>query len=130
MPRAEIIDRTSVEILLDNSGADVRRAGYRRGVAELLADGPHHRCDSSFRLGLRLWRAVLRKCDRGEQRAAPRAKILGSEFLAEVLTDVFVEVRAGQVAIHAVAFVAKELPPAGQIAQCLQRTGQLGVDDR
>ena len=73
---------------------------------------------------------VFRECDRGDQRAAPGAEILGREFVAHVLFDVVVEARAREVAKRSVNVVAKELPAARKREQLLHRVGKLCVDDR
>src|SRR3954465_1152511 len=101
MPRAEIVDRSAVEILLHHGGADVRRPGNRRRISKLLANGSHHRRDLPFGLGLGLGRAALRERDRGQQRPAPRPEILCREFLAHVLADVRVQPPPRQ-AVHPV----------------------------
>src|SRR5918994_5354254 len=76
MPRTKVIDRSSVEILLDHGWAHVRVARDRRRVSEPLADHPHHVCDHLLRLGVGLGRAVLCERDRSRERAAPRAEVL------------------------------------------------------
>jgi hypothetical protein len=54
----KVINRSSVEILLDDSRADMRRARNCGRIPEALADAPHHRRDHAFRLGFRLGDAV------------------------------------------------------------------------
>src|SRR5687767_13580335 len=91
MPRTKVIDRSPVEILLDDGRAHVRAARYRRSVSQPLSDRAHDVCDRLLRLGVALADAVLGERDCGRQRAAPGAKILRGELVAHVLTDVVVE---------------------------------------
>src|SRR5438105_6691944 len=131
MARPEILDRTSVEVLLDDSRADVRGARDRGRVSEPLGHPSH---DARHRLLLRRHAvrrpAELRERDRRLERPAPGPEILRREFLAHVTLDVLVELPARQVAKLAVELVAKELPPAGNTEQLRDPGGDLGVDDR
>src|SRR6266516_7208709 len=108
MPRPKIVDRSSVEILLDDGRADVRRARYGRRISEPLAHGAHRRGDDGCGLRLRLDYAVLGERDRGEQRPAPRAEILGGELLTDVALDVLVHAPAGEGAQLALVAIAEE----------------------
>src|SRR5437899_3136127 len=130
MPRPKIVDRSSVEILLDDGRADVRPARYGRRISEPLAHGAHRRCDDACGLRLRLGNAVLGERDRGEQRPAPRAEILGGEVLANVALDVLVQAPAGEGAQLAVAVAIAEEPAATLFGQKLShRVGELRVDE-
>src|SRR3712207_1241915 len=97
MPRSKVVDRPPVEVLLDNGRADVRRARDGRSVAQALAYVAHHGRDGALRFGLGSRDSPLRERDRGGQSSAPRAEILGREFLAEELANVLVQARAVEV---------------------------------
>src|SRR3954464_9168015 len=129
MPWPKIVDRSPVEILLDDRRADVRRARYGRRVSEPLADRPHHRRDRALLLGHRLGFSPLRELDRGHQRPAPGAEVLGSELLAEVIVDVLVQAPRAEVDELTVMLVAEEAAPAGHGEQLLDRARELGVDE-
>src|SRR3954470_3388921 len=108
MARAEIVDRSPVEILLDHRRADVRGARNRGGVAELLADLPPHR---GYRLplrGRRLRQPALGERDGGDQRPAPRAEVLRAELVAHVPPDVVVELARVEWVDLAIALVPKD----------------------
>ena len=84
-----------------------------------------------FGLGFRLRETVLGERDRGDQRAAPGAEILGGEFVAHVLFDVVVQLRAGEIAERPVRkLVAEEAPPTRQLEQLAHRICEVLVDDR
>src|SRR5687768_15245898 len=91
MPRTKVIDRSAVEILLDDSRAHIRVARYSRSVSEPLSDRAHDVCDRLLRLGVALADAALGKRDCGRERAAPGAKVLRGELVAHVLADVAVQ---------------------------------------
>src|ERR671931_191785 len=90
MRGAKALDRASREILFDNSGTDIGRAGYRSGISEPLPDEPHH------------------GCDRSEERPSPSAEILRRELGTQMFLDVLVQLRRGEVGDVAVPLVAKE----------------------
>src|SRR3954451_21319847 len=113
MPRPEIVDRPSVEILLDDGWADVRRSGDRRRVSEPLRDMAHHCRNSPLCLGGILRRTVLRELDRGEQRAAPRSEVLCRVVLAQVGLHIGVEFSLVEVSARAVAGLVLEQPRTG-----------------
>src|SRR3989442_11815511 len=108
MLRPKIVDRSSVEILLDDGRADVRPARYGRRISESLAHGAHRRCDDACGLRLRLGNAVLGERDRGQQRSAPRAEILGCELFADVALDVLVQAPSGEGAQPALVIAIAE----------------------
>src|SRR5918999_3261268 len=110
MTWTKVSDCSSVEILLDNGWAHVRRASDSRCVAELLPYRPHHRSDRPLGLGLGLGGSVLGEDDRSAQRAAPRPEVLRSEFLAHVLLDVFVQFPAREIEDLVVVPIAKKSP--------------------
>ena len=85
LPRAEILDRSPVQVLLDDSRADI--GGARRRPACFRASprpSASPRAMRLLRLGLALGRLLLGELDRGSQRAAPRPEVLGREFLAQM----------------------------------------------
>src|SRR5207237_10166424 len=127
MARPEILDRTSVEVLLDDSRADVRGARDRGRVAEPLGH-PSHAARHRLLLRRHAVRrpAELRERDRRLERPAPGPEILRREFLAHLALDVLVELPARQVAKLAVELVAKELPPAGNTEQLRDPGGDPG----
>src|ERR671937_2145479 len=98
MPGPEILDRSPAERLVDHGGADVGATRDRRRISEFLADVTHHRRNSPLRLTICLGRSVLGQCNRGEERPAPRAEVLGGELLAEVLANVVVQPRTREIA--------------------------------
>src|SRR5215211_3064918 len=102
MARAEILERTTFEILLYHRRADVRGAAHRRRVTQLLADRAHDRREHALLLGYRLGRTALGKRDGGEQRATPGAEILRGEVVAEIRPDVVVQTAGSEVAHVAV----------------------------
>src|SRR5262249_9655991 len=130
MPRAEILDRSAVEIRIDHRGTDLRASRNGRGIPELPADAPHHRRYHLLRFALALRRTVLGKCDRREQRPAPRPEILRRELLAEVFAHVVVQARTGRVARAVVPDVSKESPAARKREQLVDLAGELVVDER
>src|SRR6185437_8570016 len=77
MPRAKIIDRSPVEVLLDNGRRHVRLARHCRRISEPLGDAPHDRGHRpllfAFRLRKSLFAYALGEVDRREERAAPGA---------------------------------------------------------
>lgn len=101
MPRAEIVDRSSVQVLLHNRGRDVRAARDGGRISKLFRDEPHHRCDGSLLLADRFRKTLafdsFREVDRAEQRAAPRPEVLRGELIAEIDLDVVVEPLAREV---------------------------------
>src|SRR5262249_14771447 len=127
---AEILDGSAVEIRIDHRGTDVRAARNGRGIPELPADAPHHRRYHLLRFALALRRTVLGKCDRREQRPAPRPEILRRELLAEVFAHVVVQARTGRVARAVVPDVSKESPAARKREQLVDLAGELVVDER
>src|SRR5436305_2438768 len=106
----KIVDRSAVQILFDDRGADVRGAGNGRCIPQALAHAAHDCGHDTLLLCHRLDDAALGKGDRGFERAAPGAEILRGEFVAHVSLDVLVELPAGQVADSALALVAEEAP--------------------
>src|SRR4051812_1642347 len=130
MARSEIVDRTSVEILVDDGGADVRRTRDRRGIPELLPHAAHDGGDDSLLFRRGLDRAALGKGNRRGERSAPRAEVLRRELVAEVGADVVVQAPTRQVVSRALFFVAEQRPAAGEREQLLHRVRDLRVDER
>src|SRR3954452_8215988 len=130
MPRAEILDRSPVEILLDHRRAHIGAAGNSGRIAELVSDATHHRRNHTLGLTLRFRRPTLGKGNRGDQRPAPGAEVLRRELVAEVFTDVVVEAGPGEAADTALALVPAQPPSSGECEQLLDRLGQLLVDQR
>src|SRR3954451_6836324 len=108
MSGPEILDRSAVEVLLDDCGTDVARARDRRRIPEAFADRPHDGGNTSFRLGVGLGKSALGKADRRREGAAPRPEILRRELLAHVDADVVVQPLAGEVVQVALPLVAEE----------------------
>src|SRR6187551_3195360 len=119
MSRPEILNRSPVEILLDDRWADVRGPCHGRGVSKPLADAPHYVCHNALGLGVRLGDSVLRQRDRGGQSPAPRPEVLGGELLAHVLADVIVEDCTRERAGLSIRAVAEESRTAGPREQLL-----------
>src|SRR3954471_22508809 len=115
----KILERSAVEVLLDDGRADVGRARNGRGVSEPLSYQPHHTRDDLLRLGLGFRDPVLGERDRRREGPAPRPKVLRGELLAHVLTDVAVEHRTREVARVAVGAVPEEPRGAGLHEQVL-----------
>src|SRR5215467_148643 len=128
MAGPEIVDRSSVQILIDYGGAYVGRTRNRRCIAEPLADGAHHRSDGAFCLSIRFGRPTLGQRDRCDQGPSPGPEILGREFLAHVLGDVLVEAPSAQV-VDLVVQAVQEEAPATRVEQLAHRSGELRVDD-
>src|SRR5215831_3474219 len=88
MPRAKIVDRSPVAVLLDNRRRDVRLACDGRSISEPFRNTPHDRTDRSLLLGFRLRKSVpgsaLCEVDGSQKGAAPGAKVLGAELLAQI----------------------------------------------
>jgi hypothetical protein len=101
MAGPEIVDRSSLEVLLDNRRRDIRLSRHGRRISELLRDTLHDRRDRSLLLPFRLRKSLpvhtFRKVDRGEERAAPRPGVLGAEFLPELDLHVVVQPFAREV---------------------------------
>src|SRR5439155_24630958 len=108
MARAIVIDRSAVEILVDDGGTDVRRARNRRRISELLADATHHGGAGALLLRGGRDRSTLGERDRRGQRPSPRAEILGGELLAEVEPHIVVEPLAREVAEPGIVDVTQE----------------------
>src|SRR5437870_11400156 len=129
MAGTEIVDRSSVEILLDHGRTDVRRTRHRRRISQPLADEPHHRRDAAPRLRRILGQPVLGERDRGDERTAPGAEVLGGELVSEVRADVLVQLAAVEIAELTLELVPEEAR-AGQLQELAHRVGELLVDDR
>src|SRR5690349_24029365 len=99
MARPEILDRSPVEILLDDRRAHVGRTCDRGCVSELLGDTPHHGGNSPLCLGRIVRRLVRRELRRGEQGAAPGPEVLGGVAVAEVSLHVVVQLPLAEIAI-------------------------------
>ena len=127
---AKVIERAPFAELLDHGRAHVRRAGDGWGVAELVAHPAHRRRDRPRRVGLRRRRAVLGERDRRRQAPAPRPEVLRREPAAEVLGEVLVQERRGQVAEAALVLEPEQTRAAREAEQLLDRVGELGVDER
>src|SRR5688500_11364649 len=119
MPRTEIVDRSPVEILLDDRRADVGGARDGRRIAEALAHLPHYSRDHPLRLRLALGDSVLGEADRGGERAAPGAEVLRRDLLAHVVADVLVQDGAGERAEVAVPAIPEQPRSARQGEQLL-----------
>src|SRR5262245_41917042 len=128
MARAEIVNGSAVEILLDDRRAHIGRARDRRRVPEALADLAHHHRHGSFLLGRTLCRLCLGKLDRGDERAAPGAEILGRELLPHVLLDVLVQRARAEVEELAVSAIPEQPAATLQGEQLLHRGCELGID--
>src|SRR5690349_6696395 len=115
----EILDRSAVEVLLDHGWTDVARTCDGRCIPQAFPDASHDGRHPAFRLGLGLGDAALGEPDRGSERAAPRAEVLGRELLAHVDADVVVQVFAGEVVEVALPLVAEEPPAGGEIEELL-----------
>src|SRR5919202_4967986 len=126
MTRPEILDRSSVEVLVDYRGTDVARARDRGRIPESFSDDAHDGSDRSLRLGRRLGDAAFREGDRCRQSPTPGAEVLGGEVVAEVIPDVVVQPRAREVVEASLPLVAEEPPAAAKHQQLLQRVGELG----
>src|SRR4051794_21928533 len=129
MSRPEILDGSPVAILVDDRGADVRRARDGRRIAEPLADAAHDGGDLTLRLGFAPWRLVLRERDRRKHRPAPGTEVLRRELVAEMLPDVLVQLATVEVDPSAVDLVAEEAR-AGRRHQLADRGGEFAVDNR
>src|SRR5215210_4222650 len=129
MPRAEILDRSPVEILLHDRGAYVRGARHRRRIAEPLADNAHDGCDRSLLLGRGLCVLALRERDRRDERPAPGAEVLRRELLAHVLADVLVQAARAEIHELVVVAVAEEALSSGRNEELLHRRRELRVDE-
>src|SRR5919108_2901765 len=129
MSSSKIVDRSAVEILLDHGRADVRRPCYCRGIAEPLAHGAHRRGDHALGLCFGLGDSVLRKRDRGEQRAAPGAEILGRELVADMPLDVLVQAAPAERAQAVAVSIAKEASAALRGQELAHRIRKLRVDE-
>src|SRR3954469_2292112 len=130
MTRAEILDRSPVEILLDHRRAYVRRTRDRGRIGELVGHLAHHRGDLPLRVrrGGRL--AALRQLDRGGQRPAPGAEVLRGELRAEVPADVRVQLALVEVAAASLFELVLKKPRPGEGEQILHRSCELCIDDR
>ena len=132
MPRAKVVDRAPVEILLDDGGADVRRARNGRRVSEALADD----CASPPPRG-----ALPPSRSPGRSRSARATAAISvppqvrKSFAVNsspmCLADVLVQLAVAQVAVAAVRkLVAEEPATALERPEGLHRLGELGVHDR
>src|SRR5919201_2094117 len=130
MTGTEIVDRSAVEILIDHRRTDVRRTGNCRRISELLADAAHDGGNRALLFAGRLHRTALGERNRGGQRPAPRAEILGGELLAEKDAHVIVESLARQVAESGVVEITEEPTPSAEIEQLGDRPRELRVDER
>src|SRR6266496_6377008 len=117
MAGAKILDRSTVQILVDDGRADVRAARDGRCIAELASDPPHDGGDHAFRLAVRFGRSVLGKHDRRNQRATPGPKILRGELATEIVANVLVELCAREIADASIRLVAEEARAARQLEQ-------------
>src|SRR6266571_5346034 len=125
----EIVDRSSVEILLDDRRADVRGTRYGRRISQPLADEPHHRRDAAPRLRRILGQIVLGERDRGDDRTAPGAEVLSGELVSAIGADVLVQLASVEIAELALELVPEDARPR-QLQQLAHRVGELLVDDR
>src|SRR5262249_55537776 len=99
----EIVDRSPVEILLDDGRADVGRARNGRRIAEPFADLAHHGGDRPLLRRLALRRRRLGELDRPDERAPPGTEVLRRELVAHMLPDVLVQLARAEVVGLAVA---------------------------
>src|SRR5689334_3892961 len=114
----EMLERASVEVLVDDRRADVGGPRDGRGVAELLADGAHDCGQRSLGLRLGFGRAMLRERNRREQCPAPRAEVLGAELAVHERPDVFVQPPRREVdELSVVIAVPKEPAAAGELPE-------------
>src|SRR4029450_13782842 len=130
MTRSKVVDRSTVEILLDHSRAHVRRSRYSRCVSKFFSHRTHRCGDDSFGFRFRLRNPVLRKRDRCSEGPAPGAEVLRREFLPHVLVYVFVQLSSIEVEALAVGDVAKEPSAARKLQQRPDRSRELLVHDR
>src|SRR5437763_13440915 len=88
MSRTKIVDRSPVQVLLDNRRRDVRLASDRGSISESLRNPPHDRGDRplllTFRLRKSLLGGTLRQVDRSEKRPSPGAEVFRAELLPEI----------------------------------------------
>ena len=109
MARAEIVDRSSIEVLLDDCWRDIRIPSDGRCISELLRDAVHDGSDRSLllRFGRRdsLLGRGFREVDRRKEGATPGPEVLGGELLPEVDLYVVVQALARE--------VAEGRPPSG-----------------
>src|SRR3954471_11788713 len=130
MARSKVINGATVEILIDNSWADVRRTRNCGRISKPLADGAQDGGDRAFRLGFGLRNPVLGERDRSEQRAAPRPEVLRRELLAQIFLDVVVQAFSAQAAEAAVAVsIAEETASSPDREQLTDGVGELLVDE-
>ena len=116
MSRAEIVDSSPVEVLLDYRGRDVRVPRHCRRISELLRDSPHDIGHGPLLLGFDcrepLLVDALREVDGGEERSAPCPEVLGSELLPEVDLHVVVQALAREVVEIVLPAVLEDARPA------------------
>src|SRR5579884_2650268 len=133
MPRPEILERSPLEILVDDRGAHVGGARHRGRIAEVLRDTSHHRGDGPSRRSLGFGNPVaadpLGEVERGEERPAPRPEILRGEPVAEVDLHVVVQPLRGEVPDLVLPAVAEDARTR-QLQELTHRCRELVVDDR
>ena len=132
MPRSKIVDRSPIEVLLDNCRRDIRLARDGRRISESFRNTPHRCTDRSlllaFRLRKSLLRGALREIDRREQRAASGAEVLPAELVPEIDLHVVVQPLVREVVGVALPFVL-EHARALDLEQALHRLGEVRIHD-
>src|SRR4051794_23066023 len=129
MSASKGLDRSSLEILIDHSGTDVRSAANGRRVSKQLGDAAAGCADRALRVCLRLGGTALGEGDRRQERAAPGSEVLRAEVLAHRLLDVVVEAARRQVEPGSVLLEPEEAAPARNGEQPPQRVRELVVDE-
>src|SRR2546423_6556475 len=115
MPRPKIVDRSPVQVLLDNCRRDVRLPSDRRRVSESRRNTPHDRGYRplllAFRLRESLLGGALGEVDRSEQGAAPGTEVLRAELVPEIDLHVVVQPLVREVVGIALRLVLEDARP-------------------
>ncbi len=127
--RPEVLDRATIQVLLDDRGADVRRPRDGRRIPESFANASHDRRDDSLRFGVAARNVPFGERDCRRQRAAPGSEILGREVVAEMLADVLVKGAAGEVGEAVFDAISEQPRAAGKLDERANGVGELGVDE-
>src|SRR5262245_7054414 len=106
--RAEVCDRAARQVVIDDGRAHVRLPRDHRGVSEVVYELTHYPAEDALCMPVRTRRAKPLELGGRQQRAAPGPEVLRGEAVAEVLADVLVEGRRGEVVQLAIALEAEE----------------------